>query len=181
MFFKVSGWRSTGSELTATKTPLSLVPTRSASSQDQQPAKTTIPSQKRVTQQLTTHWPLFKALRQTFANTRFAQQVRLDVANALSVDPRHPRLVSLEECPGNKVILQRFLMQPPDSTLSLVKVSEVLDEQALGQASHAQARCLEPQSGVDATPKSSPKCPKSPPRGQPRGIALPPVAGQDGV
>jgi len=29
-------------------------------------AKPTIPSQKRVTQQLTTHWPLFKALRQTF-------------------------------------------------------------------------------------------------------------------
>ena len=49
----------------------------SASSQDQQPAKPTIPSQKRVTQQLTTHWPLFKALRQTFANTRFAQQLQL--------------------------------------------------------------------------------------------------------
>ena len=49
----------------------------SDSSQDQQPAKPTIPSQKRVTQQLTTHWPLFKALRQTFANTRFAQQLQL--------------------------------------------------------------------------------------------------------
>ena len=30
-----------------------------------------------MTQQLTTHWPLFKALRQTFANTRFAQQLQL--------------------------------------------------------------------------------------------------------
>ena len=49
----------------------------SDSSQDQQPAKPTIPSQKRVTQQLTTHWPLFKALRQTFANTRAAQQLQL--------------------------------------------------------------------------------------------------------
>ena len=52
-------------------------PPPSASSQDQQPAKPTIPSQKHVTQQLTTHWPPFKALRQTFANTRFAQQLQL--------------------------------------------------------------------------------------------------------
>ena len=36
-----------------------------------------MPSQKHVTQQLTTHWPPFKALRQTFANTRFAQQLQL--------------------------------------------------------------------------------------------------------
>jgi len=47
----------------------------SASPQDQQPATPTILSQKRGTQQLTTHWPLFKALRQTFANTRFVQQL----------------------------------------------------------------------------------------------------------
>jgi len=90
--------------------------------------------------------------------------VRLDVANALSVNPRHLKLISLEERPGNKVILQLILMQPPDSTLSLAKVGEVLHEQALAQASLAQARCLEPQSGVDATPKSSPtKCLKGPP------------------
>ena len=89
--------------------------------------------------------------------------VRLDVANALSVNPRHLKLISLEERPGNKVILQLILMQPPDSTLSLAKVGEVLHEQALAQASLAQARCLEPQSGVDATPKSSPKFLKGPP------------------
>ena len=101
MFFKVSGWRSTGSELTATKTPLSLVPTRSASSQDQQPAKTTIPSQKRVTQQLTTHWPLFKALRQTFANTRFAQQLQLHQPQKVKVtDQDSPRRDERSRGPG---------------------------------------------------------------------------------
>ena len=49
----------------------------SSSSQDQQPPKPTIPTQKRVTQQLSTHWAPFKALRQSYAGSRFEQQLQL--------------------------------------------------------------------------------------------------------
>ena len=49
----------------------------SSSSQDQQPPKPTIPTQKRVTQQLSTHWSSFKVLRQRYAGSRFAQQLEL--------------------------------------------------------------------------------------------------------
>ena len=49
----------------------------SSSSQDQQPPKPTIPTQKRVTQQLSTHWAPFKALRQSYAGSRFVQQLQL--------------------------------------------------------------------------------------------------------
>ena len=49
----------------------------SSSSQDQQPPKPTIPTQKRVTQQLSTHWASFKVLRQRYAGSRFAQQLEL--------------------------------------------------------------------------------------------------------
>jgi hypothetical protein len=48
----------------------------SSSSQDQQPNRPTpIPTQRRLTQQLTKHW--FKALRQRFADTRFDEQRQL--------------------------------------------------------------------------------------------------------
>ena len=47
----------------------------SSTSQDQQPtASGPIPSQRRLTQQLTAHWPQFKALRQRYAGTRFEEQ-----------------------------------------------------------------------------------------------------------
>ena len=36
-----------------------------------------IPSQRRLTQQLTRHWPQFKALRQHYASTRFEEQRQL--------------------------------------------------------------------------------------------------------
>jgi hypothetical protein len=36
-----------------------------------------IPSQRRLTQQLTKHWPQFKALRQHYASTRFEEQRQL--------------------------------------------------------------------------------------------------------
>jgi hypothetical protein len=65
--------------------------------------------------------------------------VRLDLANALSVNPRHLQLISMEERPENKVVLQLILTQPPESALSLAKVGEVLHEQTLAQASNAQA------------------------------------------
>ena len=41
------------------------------------PPKPTIPTQKRVTHQLSTHWAPFKALRQSYAGSRFEQQLRL--------------------------------------------------------------------------------------------------------
>ena len=65
--------------------------------------------------------------------------VRLDLANALSVNPRHLQLISMEERPKNKVVLQLILTQPPESALSLAKVGEVLHEQTLAHASNAQA------------------------------------------
>jgi len=38
---------------------------------------TVIPSQRRVTEQLTKHWAPFKALRQRYAGTRFQEQRQL--------------------------------------------------------------------------------------------------------
>ena len=55
-------------------------PSASSSSQDQQaqqPTKSGIPTQKRVTEQLTKHWAPFKALRQRYAGTRFEEQRQL--------------------------------------------------------------------------------------------------------
>jgi hypothetical protein len=51
----------------------------SSSAQDQQPTRrpSPIPSQRRPTQQLTKHWPQFKALRQHYASTRFDEQCQL--------------------------------------------------------------------------------------------------------
>ena len=52
----------------------------SSSSQDQQQAASgPIPSQRRLTQQLTAHWPQFKALRQSYAGTRFEEQRMLHI------------------------------------------------------------------------------------------------------
>ena len=52
-------------------------PSASSSSQDQQaqqPTKSFIPTQKRVTEQLTKHWAPFKTLRHRYAGTRFEEQ-----------------------------------------------------------------------------------------------------------
>jgi hypothetical protein len=55
-----------------------VAPPVSSNSQDQQPpASGPIPSQRRLTQQLTEHWPQFKILRQRYAGTRFAEQRQL--------------------------------------------------------------------------------------------------------
>ncbi len=55
-----------------------VAPPASSSSQDQQPpASGPIPSQRRLTQQLTAHWHQFKILRQRYAGTRFAEQCQL--------------------------------------------------------------------------------------------------------
>ncbi len=45
--------------------------------QAQQPTTSVIPTQKRVTEQLTKHWSPFKALRQRYAGTRFEEQRQL--------------------------------------------------------------------------------------------------------
>jgi hypothetical protein len=55
-------------------------PSASSSSQDQQaqqPPKSVIPSQFRVTEQLTKHWSPFKVLRQLYAGTRLEEQRQL--------------------------------------------------------------------------------------------------------
>jgi hypothetical protein len=51
----------------------------SSSSQDQQPTRwpSPIPSQRLLTQQLTQHWPQFKALRQHYTSTQFEEQRQL--------------------------------------------------------------------------------------------------------
>ena len=61
----------------------------SSSSQDQQPPKPTIPTQKRVTQQLSTHWAPFKALRQSYAGSRFEQQLQLNLPGSTSLRRRN--------------------------------------------------------------------------------------------
>jgi hypothetical protein len=55
-------------------------PSVSSSSQDQQaqqPPKSVIPTQRRVTEQLTKNWVPFKALCQHYAGTRFEEQCQL--------------------------------------------------------------------------------------------------------
>jgi len=52
-------------------------PPASSSSQDQPTRPRPIPSQRRVTQQLTKEWPQYKALRQRYAGTRFEEQRQL--------------------------------------------------------------------------------------------------------
>ena len=52
-------------------------PPASSSSQDQPTRPRPIPSQRRVTQQLTKEWPQCKALRQRYAGTRFEEQRQL--------------------------------------------------------------------------------------------------------
>jgi hypothetical protein len=55
-------------------------PSVSSISQDQQAQqapKAVIPTQRRVTEQLTKHWSPFKALRQRYAGTRFEEQRQL--------------------------------------------------------------------------------------------------------
>jgi hypothetical protein len=60
-----------------------VTPSASSSSQDQQaqqPPKSVIPTQCRVTEQLTKNWAPFKALRQHYAGTRFEEQRQLHLA-----------------------------------------------------------------------------------------------------
>ena len=52
-------------------------PPASSSSQDQPTRPRPIPSQRRLTQQLTKEWPQYKALRQRYAGTRFEEQRQL--------------------------------------------------------------------------------------------------------
>ena len=55
-----------------------VAPQESSNSQDQQPPVSgPIPSQRRLTQQLTAHWPQFKILCQRYAGTRFSEQSQL--------------------------------------------------------------------------------------------------------
>ena len=60
---------------------------------------------------------------------RFYVAVRLDVANALAVNPRHLQLISMEERADEVVVLQLLLAQPPDSALSLANIGGKLSKQ----------------------------------------------------
>ena len=76
-------------------------PPASSSSQDQKPNRpAAIPTQRRLTQQLSKHWPQFKALRQRYAVTRFEGQRQLHLPHrckateqdsTLRVKPTTPR------------------------------------------------------------------------------------------
>ena len=68
--------------------------------------------------------------------------VRLDLANALSVNPRHVKLISLEQttCESDQdlVIVQVILSQPPNSALSLTNVGDALHKQAISRTRRAE-------------------------------------------
>jgi hypothetical protein len=53
------------------------LPRRPPALKTQQPLKSVIPTQKRVTEQLTKHWAPFKVLRQRYACTHFEEQLQL--------------------------------------------------------------------------------------------------------
>jgi len=68
--------------------------------------------------------------------------VRLDLANALGVNPRHLKLISLQQttCENDQdlVIVQVILSQPPNSALSLTNVGDALHKQATSRARRAE-------------------------------------------
>mmetsp|Transcript_89359 Transcript_89359/g.130728 ORF Transcript_89359/g.130728 Transcript_89359/m.130728 type:complete len:657 (-) Transcript_89359:10-1980(-) len=72
----------------------------------------------------------------------FYVAVRLDLANALGVNPRHLKLISLEqttcETDQDLVIVQVILSQPPNSALSLTNVGDALHKQATSRARRAE-------------------------------------------
>jgi len=66
-------------------------PPASSSSQDQPPNQPTpIPTQRCVTQQISTHWPQFKALRQRYAGTRFEERRQLHLPRNIRQQNRTP-------------------------------------------------------------------------------------------
>ena len=90
-------------------------PSASSSSQDQQaqqPPKSVIPTQRRVTEQLTKHWAPFKVLRQRYAGTRFEEQRQLHLpqkhkATVLDSTLR-VEMKNLEEQPDNTKARELF-------------------------------------------------------------------------
>ena len=91
--------------------------------------------------------------------------VRLDLANALGVNPRHLKLISLEqttcETDQDLVIVQVILSQPPNSALSLTNVGDALHKQATSRARRAEK--LEVQKGrfphdLPSSPSSASLC-----------------------
>ena len=65
-------------------------PPASSSSQDQPTRPRPIPSQRRLTQQLTKEWPQYKALRQLCAGTRFEEQRQLTCLRSTRPRSRTP-------------------------------------------------------------------------------------------
>ena len=95
-------------------------PSASSSSQDQQaqqPPKSVIPTQKRVTEQLTKHWTPFKALRQRYAGTRFEDQRQLQLPQKHKATVQDSTLRvemnNLEELAGRQRQGTRALLEAP--------------------------------------------------------------------
>jgi hypothetical protein len=71
--------------------------------------------------------------------------IRLDLAHAIGVNPRHLNIISLEENPDNFTIIQMLLNQPPNSdasALSLASVGERLHRQAQSYLCNASSSDL---------------------------------------
>ena len=87
-------------------------------SQDQPTRPRPIPSQRRLTQQLTKEWPKYKALRQRSAGTRFAEQRQLHLPQkhkATVPDSNSPHRNewaggASRQCPGPRPLLEAPFM-----------------------------------------------------------------------
>jgi hypothetical protein len=105
-------------------------PPASSSSQDQQPYRPRpIPSQSRLTQQLTKEWPQYKALRQRYAGTRFEEQRQLHLPQKHKATVPEPALRVemnvLEEQADNSQA--RDLYWTPLSWLGTIRLSSAND------------------------------------------------------
>ena len=106
-------------------------PSASSSSQDQQaqqPPKSVIPTQKRVTEQLTKHWAPFKVLRHRYACTRLEEQRQLHLP-------------------------QKYKATVPDSTLR-VEMNNLEEQADNAKARELYAPSGPPQPTMPSTPRS---------------------------
>jgi hypothetical protein len=97
-------------------------PSASSSSQDQQsqhPPKSVIPTQRRVTEQLTKKWAPFKVLRERYGGTRFSEQRQLHLPQkhkaTVADSTLRVEMNGLEEQADNANVSQGPRARPPPS------------------------------------------------------------------
>ena len=138
-----------------------MSPSASSSSQDQQaqqPPKSVIPTQKRVTEQLTKHWAPFKALRQRYAGMRFEEQRQLHMPQkhkaTVPDSTLRVEMNNLEDQADNAKA--RELFWKPLSWLGAIRPTrDLLPSAAYPRRVHCQLQYQSPDGGPQAGHRDS--------------------------